>query len=233
MFNRLIKLTNNKNANWIAAIIIFLFFSIYYFIILYNRVSTDIQAHAAMAYSFAVDHDKLTPNFLYFFLVALLSGFTKYYPVYYVASIVLLCAAIAIKFLLNNFYLKKYAAPGDNKALPFALSFMMLFVFALPGLNFFHVKDFYLGQLVPNVWHNSTVIFLMPFAMLLFFKSYELLFSNNQNTDGKNIIQITVLVIINALIKPSFLFTLLPSVFIFYWYNKFFNKRAINNIPVK
>ncbi len=228
MFNNTIKLSNTKRTNQIAALVIFLFFAVYYFIILYLRVSTDIQPHAAMAHSFAVNHDKLTPNFLYFILLAFLSGFSKYYPFYYVASIILLSAAISAKFLLNDLYLRKYVLLNDNKLLSFILSFAMLFVFALPGLNFFQVKDFYLGQIVPNVWHNSTVIFLMPFAILLFFKSYELLFLDKEHQSKNLLIQITVLIIINVLIKPSFLFTLLPSVFIFFCYNKLFSANSNN-----
>ncbi|MGF2413936.1 MAG: hypothetical protein ACQUYJ_16510, partial [Ferruginibacter sp.] len=228
MFNNLIKLKTNQRTNQIAALVIFLFFTVYYFIILYLRVSTDIQPHAAVAYSFAVNDDKLTPNFLYFVLVALLSGFSNYYPLYYGASILLLAGAITAKFLLNNGYLNKYALLGDNKLLSFILSFAMLCVFALPGLNFFEVKDFYLGQLAPNVWHNSTVIFLMPFAMLLFFKSYELLVLSKTAKNKNLLVQVGVLIVINVLIKPSFLFTLLPSVFIFFVYNKLFSQGSSN-----
>jgi hypothetical protein len=230
MFNNITKLKDNKRTNQIAALVVFLFFAAYYFIILYLRVSTDIQAHAAIAYSFAVNNDKLTPNFLYFILVALFSGFSNYYPLYYVASIILLAGAITAKFLLNDRYLKKYGLVTGNKLLSFTLAFTMLFVFALPGLNFFQVKDFYLGQLVPNVWHNSTVIFLMPFAILLFFKSYELLFLNSAVPNKKLLIQVAVLIIINVLIKPSFLFTLLPSVFIFFCYRKWFLAGSHNKL---
>jgi hypothetical protein len=62
----------------------------------------------------------------------------------------------------------------------------------------------------------------MPFAILLFFKSYELLFLDKVQQNKNLLIQITVLVIINVLIKPSFLFALIPSVFILFCYNKLF-----------
>jgi len=48
------------------------------------------------------------------------------------------------------------------------VSFTLLFVFSLPSVQVFTNKFYYLGQFTPNVWHNSTTIFLMPFALLLF-----------------------------------------------------------------
>lgn len=229
MRNRVINIfLQNLKSRIIIGLVIFLFFAGYYFILLYSRIATDIQAHAAIAYSFAVDHTKLTPNFLYFILVALISGFTKYYPVYYGASIVIICAAITAKFLLTIFYLNQYSELKNNIFIAFGLSFAMLFIFALPGSGYFNKGNFYFGQLTATVWHNSTVIFLMPFAILLFFKSYELLFSNNKEQHRKILFQVTILVILNALIKPSFLFTLLPSVFICFFYNKSFSKKGGN-----
>jgi hypothetical protein len=114
MLSNWIRQVNNNGVK-LSALLVFLLFAVYYFIILYCRVSTDIQPHAAIARSFAVNHDKLTPNFLYFFLVALLSGFTAYYPMYYVASIILLSAAITAKYLLNFFYIKRRdICPGSG-----------------------------------------------------------------------------------------------------------------------
>ncbi len=230
MFNWLIKFTENKKANWFTAVFVFLIFSGYYFILLYSRVATDIQDHARVAYSFVVNHDKLSPNFLYFFLLAVLSGFSKYYPVYYVSSIILLSFAITAKFLLNSIYIEKYTRLSDNKTLSLILSFVLLFIIALPGAGYFSDNNFYFGQLTATVWHNSTIIFLMPFAMLLFFRSYELLFFKNSDHKNKIITQIVLLIILNALIKPSFLFTLLPSVFVFFIHNNLFLKTAHNKM---
>jgi hypothetical protein len=235
------KPTDSTKTNWIATVAIFILFSIYYFIIVIDyppndiRLS-DIRAHAMIAYSYAVNHDKLSPNFLYDYLVALVSGFSNRLPVYYISSIILLSIAVTAKFAVTRFYLLKYSALKGNAILSIALPIAMLFVFPLPGLDFFHPNNlylslgysriFYLGQLTPNVWHNPTVIFVMPFAVLLFFKSYELLFVNSTQHDQRILIHIALLIAINALIKPSFLFTLLPSVFIFYFYNRIISENT-------
>jgi hypothetical protein len=60
----------------------------------------------------------------------------------------------------------------------------------------------YLGQVSPNVWHNSTTMFLMPLALALFWVSLEWLRSGQ-----RRLLWIMVpLVLLNALAKPSFLF---------------------------
>jgi hypothetical protein len=93
----------------------------------------------------------------------------------------------------------------------------LLFIFCLPGFNFSYPDRFYLGQLAPNVWHNSTVIFLFPFAIILFFKVFELLQANEPNK--KISYQVAALILINALIKPSLLFTIIPSFFILFLFS--------------
>jgi hypothetical protein len=233
------KLTDKKIINCLVALAVFIFFSTYYYLIVVSYPPADISAsdirvHAVIAHSFAVNHDNLPPNFLYDFLVALVAGFSNQLPSYYTASILLLSGAITAKFLISYSYLIKYAEFKRNVII-FALAIAMLFAFPLPGLDFFQskvpyfgnlIRVFYLGQLTPNVWHNPTVIFVMPFAVLLFFKSYELLFEINTQHNKNLLITIALLIVANVLIKPSFLFTLLPSVFILFGYNKYFLKNG-------
>lgn len=223
----MIELASNKKQRWITAFAVFSFFSIYYYLMIVCNPPVDIRwsdihMHAAMAHSFVVNHDNIPPNFLYDFLIALMSGFSNQQSVYYIASIILLSIAVTAKFLVTHGYLLKYAASSSKAVTLYALAMMMLFVFPLPGLDFFQKNNFYLGQLPPNVWHNPTVILVMPFAVLLFFKSYELLFEKDTEHNRKLLIQIAILIAVNALIKPSFLFTLIPSVLIIFGYNKFF-----------
>lgn len=196
----------------VTAVLVFLFFTGYYVLLLFRHTSSDIQTHAAVAHAFVVSNDKLTANFLYFILLALFTGFSSHYHAYYAAAVLLLSAALAAKWFLNQKYFSRYTESKNRVGINFA-ALAMLFVFALPNIDFLTVKDFYFGQLVPNVWHNSTVIFLMPFAMLLFFKSYHFLFEEEE-VRQKDAIAILVLLVLNSLIKPSFLFTLLPAVFL-------------------
>lgn len=210
-----------KGINLVILFTSFIIFLGYYLLLLFRHTSSDIQAHAQIAYSYAVNNDKLFPNFLYFFLVALFAGFSKNIYLYYGASVVLISLALCFKFFLSQYYLRKYSLPDKNKPGYLLPAVAMMFAFALPGVNFFQSNEYYLGQLPPNVWHNSTVIFLMPFTILFFFKSYNLLFTDIVDKQ-KEQWQIFFLIVINALIKPSFLFTLIPSVFFFFvWFNLF------------
>lgn len=198
----------------------------YYAVILTGRIATDLQPHARMAYGFAQQGVKLPANFLYFFLVALFSGFSKHYVVYYIPTVFLLCTAITAKYFITKHYLTRLCLFSDKKATrAYLLAAAMLFVFALPGVNYFLSDEFYMGQLVPNVWHNSTVIFLMPFSILLFFKSYDYLFLRIEKSQ-KEKLEILLLVLANALIKPSFLFALLPSVAVYFLIDNIGTKKS-------
>lgn len=207
------RLKNDKRIQALLILIaVFVFFAGYFVLLLFRHTSSDIQAHAGIAYAYAVNGDKLFPNFLYFFLVAFLSGFSANMHIYYAASVVLIAAAVAAKFFISKKMLQQYCGSRNIGKESFLLpAVMMLFVFALPSLNFFNFNQYYYGQLPPNVWHNSTVIFLMPFSILLFFSSCQLLYEEKKPVKPL-LIRIFILVIINALIKPSFLFTIIPAV---------------------
>lgn len=218
-----IAFVSKRDLVWAAGL--FLIFAAYYSFILINRIPTDLQPHAKMAYSFSQGEVKLLPNFLYFFLLSLFTGFSTQYSLYYFPTVILISLAITAKFFITKFYAAKFCSIcNQNKVYAYLIATVMLFVFALPGLNYFTSHQFYMGQLVPNVWHSSTTIFLMPFAEVLFFESYILLFLEEKKIKRK-IFQIVLLIILNALIKPSFLFTLLPTVALFFFIQYFFFKR--------
>lgn len=208
MADAFLKYRQAVKKNWIA-VATFFFFCIYYLILLYSHIDTDIQAHAFVSYKFITEGGALTPNFLYFITIAFFAGFSKYKLMYYAASIFIISLSLTAKYLINTFYTVKYSLvnTGLNKQVVFTAASLM-FVFCLPGLNFFEQGDFLLGQLASNTWHNSTVIFLFPFAIVLFFEFFGFI----QNFERKKIPLLIFLIVINALIKPSFLFTIMPTV---------------------
>ncbi len=58
-----------------------------------------------------------------------------------------------------------------------------------------------------NVWHNSTYIFMMPFAVLLFGAGMDFLESNGK----RGLIELIVYSILNVLSKPSFFLCFAPA----------------------
>src|SRR5690606_6565554 len=65
-----------------------------------------------------------------------------------------------------------------------------------------------IGQFSPNLWHNSTIIFLMPFALLIFKDSLHYL---EGNFSKGTILRMIVLLPISMLAKPSFFFVFGPA----------------------
>ncbi len=219
--------TDKNRLYFSVAILLFVVFTIYYSLILYLRIGTDVQVHADMAFKFFKADGNITPNFLYYLLVGLLAGFSKYKIAYYLSSVILLSAAIVFKFLVNVFYLKKFISL--NTLTITLLAVMLLFIFSLPGVDFFANNDFYYGQLTPNVWHNSTIIFLAPFSLILFFETMHYL--NQKENSASHLLFIFMLILLNAVIKPSFLFTIIPVVFVFALY-RFFISGIKNSIKL-
>ena len=79
------------------------------------------------------------------------------------------------------------------------------------------------------MWHNSTTIFVMPFVVLLFWTSLKQL----KGFQVKRLFLITVLIVLNALVKPSFLFVYLLAYPILLFEKYLFSKLFwINLIPI-
>lgn len=189
-------------------VIIFLFAAIYYYALLFVfDVKTDIQSHILVV-SDIVEGRDFPPNFLYFIAVYVAALFQNNYQSLLYGSLIVLALTIAYKFFVTVRIFEEQINPGDeslnkNRSLLIAnaAGFCLITAFCiyLPkemGLT----KYIYLGQLPPNVWHNSTTIALMPFAVLLYWRSYQLL----EKFELKTLIWIVGLIFLNNLIKPSF-----------------------------
>jgi hypothetical protein len=136
-------------------------------------------------------------------MVYIVALFNKEDTPLYFSSALLLSLAVTAKFALtrviifqNNNHYFQYKTHAN--LIIGLTSFLLLIVFSLPINSY----SYYLGQIPPNVWHNSTIIFVMPFALALFWISYSQL---NKPTRSR-IVFILILCILNILIKPSFFF---------------------------
>ncbi len=169
------------------------------------NIETDLQGHI---YGLTVTHKNhsfpIPP--LYYLLIDLLSGFTLNINALFVASTVLLSIAVSLKYYYSTRYIQ---ITNENIGNPLILNIAIwLLLFATPVL--YQFKQIVVGRFPPNVWHNSTTIFLMPFAFLLYQKTY--LIVKTKKVDKNDVWAILLLGIINLLIKPSFLFPLIPAV---------------------
>ena len=228
------KLGNNKfdkSAIKISIAIFIAFAIFYYLLILVRKVPTDIQLHSYVISRAFSGLGILPPNILYFLLVYAGAGFSTSMHTLFTSSIIIIAFSIALKCFITirtygQFNYSTKFSRGEILFSVFTL-LLLLVVSNIPYINpFTPGNEFYMGNFSPNVWHNSTTMFLMPFALLLFWYSYLTITQRDKDYMIYNL----VLVILNVAIKPSFLlvYTIVYPLFLFA-YEKF-NKRFFRNI---
>lgn len=159
---------------------------------------SDMSDHAFFARQVAGGHQAIPGNFLLYLLIIVFSGFSS------VALVTKLSLSFLIAFASTYrvyIYVEGIGSVGNNKnfCVNFLIAMSLLFVFALYN----PLADCqYFGKFVPNVWHNSTTIFLFPFSLLLFNLSIKQI-SDYQST---RLVFLSLLVFLNIAIKPSFFF---------------------------
>lgn len=181
-------------------LILFSFFFLVYQSLL-NAKFSDIYAHFIHSINISKGYSLYPPNF---FLYLITNIGTDFFQKKYI-FISVIALSLYLKFLVTYFIIKKEIKTGDLY-LNILTSLSLLFVFSLPTLMIIK-KQLYLGSFVPTVWHNTTTIVLMPFAILLYYYIFNTTYSK------KNTLIIFTLIIINIIIKPSFLFVLIGLLF--------------------
>ena len=166
--------------------------------IAFSGIRTDIQAHAAWASRIFQGEVDPPANFLYYLVIHLAAGLqADIFPLLW-ASVVVLALAVAAKFALGFAILSQ---TGARPGVALGLAAALLLAFSLPTWDL--SRGFWLlGETPPNVWHNSTTIALMPFAMALFWVSHRALREPTPQRD----LAIAALSLLNVLVKPSFFF---------------------------
>jgi hypothetical protein len=184
--------------------------------LLFAPILSDLHNH--IRYVVMIHNDVIGPpaNFLYYLIVyagALFRG--EWAPLLWAAAWTL-SACVAAKYALTYAILSgrwraepssaEESAPGaPSPLLASGFACALLLAFSLPTAAAFEGR-WYLGQMPPNVWHNSTTIFLMPFAVALFWVSYR----NLREPTLRGDLAIAALCIGNIFAKPSFFFAFAP-----------------------
>ena len=186
------------------AIMVLLFMFCVFFFIVFFAVS-DMSDHACFAREMLKEGKLFSNNFLMYFLINLFSGFSGTIHSTKAALVLLLSVSNTAKYLIVKRAFGQWCHSKQAKEASLAL----LFVFVVPILFFLHFLGcfseenvMYLGYCVPNVWHNSTTLCMMPFAIL----TYVLSVKQFEDYDKKRNCLISLYVVLGALIKPSFFF---------------------------
>lgn len=177
---------------------------VYVYIMYWCR--SDLQIHAKYATFMLTDHRLFDNNFLMYLMTNVLAGFSGALLPTQLALICLIAIANTVKYVLvKNEFAKSYSL-GVAKAASLALIFVFIipFICFSKAFGFFPSLDpqWYIGYYVPNVWHNSTILCMMPLAIITFFLSVRQFdcFDNKRNWF------IVLFVVLGTLMKPSFFF---------------------------
>lgn len=193
------------------------------------RIPTDIPLHALFIKDYAFGNKPFQVNFLYYFTVYALSGFSYKISSLLLLSLITLTAATFAKYIIvKKILIKEYSRYNNIAAVSSLLSAGLIFSFSLPSIAALK-GSFYLFGYTPNVWHNSTTIFVMPFAILLFWYTIKQI----NEFKYSRIVLIILLLALNIIAKPSYVFAYalaLPLLLLFkYKLNKYF---WLNILPV-
>lgn len=218
----------NKSIGYFEILLFMSFVVIYYYLTF--KIDTDIPHHAEFIKEYAEGKKEFQVNFLYYLLVYSFSFFSSNIVVLFSVSVVILSIATFLKyFIVKKILISELSHSYKNIDFVSTItSFVLIFSFSLPSIMII-LRKLYSMSLPPNVWHNSTTIAVMPFVILLFWLSVKQL----EIFNSKRLIYIGLLIIVCALIKPSYLFVYLIAYPIFLFKNYFFSRLFwINVIPL-
>ncbi|QMT58823.1 hypothetical protein [Legionella sp. PC997] len=171
---------------------------------------SDLHVHAQAVLDAASTHHFPVYS-LWYRLVYIISGFSKQYNHIAYASIVLLALLTVAKYIIS-YHILRNNCPVKGKGIAlvsFSLIFIMpvLSYYSCSGvsvcINNYHVV---IGNIVPNQWHNSTLILAMPFNLLLFYYSVKEIRAERWSS----FLIMGILSLISILCKPNFSLAYLP-----------------------
>ena len=178
---------------------------VFSYIMFVVKWESDLWAHANIAQEMLEEHRLFTTNFLMYFLVNLLTLFSGSIVPMRMALVLLISLANTAKYVIVREAFKELTSEKIAKISSAAL--LVVYVISLmyylkPLGIFLSAKNMYTGYYVPNVWHNSTILCMMPFAIICYLLSVK---QFEQYSDKRNK-YLTLFLALSTLIKPSFFF---------------------------
>lgn len=163
---------------------------------------TDIMVHARLSKSIVESGGWFTYSFWYPIIYLASDGATSILKER-LASIALLSIVVAAKSVLV-FWLANRLLRSRGFALMITLAFLVV----MPLLDPLHPNDIYLGQITPNVWHNSTTILAEPFAILAFYAAIQMY----RRATMRSTLIFSAFATLSVLAKPNYALALLPVI---------------------
>lgn len=170
------------------------------------RQFPDIPDHNSMAYGAFHGKQILQVHFLYFVILMLPQLLSDNIYAVHVFSVMILTLSVIWKYrisqkiLSSELIVESYSNRISKKVLDVFVIGVPFLLLLSQNIIYKPSATMFLGFIPINIWHNSTTIFLMPFALLLFYKSYNYLLL----PEVKKLWLLLLLILLNLIIKPSF-----------------------------
>lgn len=168
-----------------------------------GELNSDFLAHIALSKLHQENGSLVFPP-LYFLSFELIGALLPWENSEVYAAGLILSLVVILKLILIYRYLIAHHPKGFQVAAGLSLMLLLFFPFHLFALD---GENWYMGKFSPNVWHNSTILFVWPFCLLLFKDAIQWL----SHRDKKAFQKMLVWSLIILLSKPSFLFAFVPA----------------------
>ena len=189
---------------WVDFVLITVFFGTFYY--MFREIPhIDLKDHLSLLQDYLDNNYFPIPPGYYGLIYALDLIIRVKYP-FVASAVILLTFLMYFKYRATLDWIRTYFRNDYSSSFIFAISISLLFL--SPIYVPFIDKDYwYLGKFTPTIWHNSTLICVFPFCILLVKKTLEWLKEN----DKKRMLLMFFYAFIILLIKPSFLFCFIPA----------------------
>src|SRR5688572_15786914 len=173
------------------------FVSVLLFSIIIYKDYPDIPHHNRFVTDWLNGVDSVKLYSIYYFVLLVFSFFQDNLLLIHIVSIIVLTFAVLSKYRIAETILINQNEPVSKKSITVFGSeistgaFFAIIIFTLcisQNLIYKPSATMSLGYIPVNTWHNSTTIFLMPFALVLFYRSwlfFEKFGSKNYPVDKK------------------------------------------------
>ena len=191
----------NSVPFWISALIITLGYSWVTYEMLAGNIFSDFLAHIDI-WKFYHEQGKIPFPPLYYLTFYGISFLIPGYQSLKIALLLLMGLSWLGKFVITYHFLE-----NEIRQNPwfFWIPLGLLMMFPLVFLGW-EGEYWLLGKMTPNLWHNGSTIFVFPFCMLLFWEVRK--WGTGSHPNWLLLLIWTLLIL---LIKPSYLFGLIPG----------------------
>lgn len=162
------------------------------------------------------DHNLLLSEYLkagffpfppgYYFLVYIVDFVVRIKYPFVASSAIVLTFFLWWKYSLTHAWIKKEWEISPKACITFLITLSLLFISPI-YIPFIDGDFWYLGKFTPTIWHNSTLICVFPFCILLTFQTLKWI----EKGAISDLLYMTALGVVILLIKPSFLFCYIPA----------------------